>query len=582
MCLKYGVQVQEFRKEKFDIELSEEKLVSERDGLMNKLNIQHNIEAKTDFFKETCHKFLSKLNDPKIVTERVKKDIIKLVIDEVVIDGEKLKIAATIPLPSKIQEREIVKTDTPDTFNSGATLGPINPASILRLHCHAKRERRIAASSHGRSASSTEGSTYSVHALREVKQWQNRCGVNQTKMDIIWTKPRSRTFGSLRGRHKKINTTLKPKVFVGMSGGVDSSVAAYILKEQGYDVTGVYLLCFVGDEDVCRAKEDMDDARKVALQIGIPFYVWNLEKEYKKQVIDYMVDGYRRGLTPNPDVMCNREIKFGIFLRRALVMGADYIATGHHTRLRRNFKVKNLEFSLLQAKDLNKDQSYFLWTLTQDQLAHCLFPIGDYLKSEVREIARSAGLLTADKKDSQGVCFMGEITLSEFLGASIPKRRGDVVTVNGEKVGEHDGAEFCTIGQRHIGLANRKSQVANSGSDFKPLYVARKDIKTNTLVVAEGDDDLALYRKEIKLTAVNFINSQYYDIIANVGMLPVMVRVRYRQPFTLAELFLQRNSASGSPSFRMLFEVAQKAVAPGQSAVFYSDTGELLGGGVIL
>jgi tRNA-specific 2-thiouridylase len=511
-----AMTLQEFRKEKTDIELSEEKLVSERDDLMNKLNIQHNIEAKIDLFKETCHKFLSKLNDPKIVTERLKGDIIKLVIDEVVIDGEKLKLSATIPLPNKIHEREIVKTDFPDTFNAGATLGPIN----------------------------------------------------QTKMERVWNK------------HKQINTTLKPKVFVAMSGGVDSSVAALLLKKQGYDVTGVFMRCY--NIDGC-AEKDAEDARRVAGHLEIPFYIFDFEEQYKRKVVDYMIDGYRKGITPNPDVMCNKEIKFGLFLKKALELGADHVATGHYVRLSQTAFRKQHNFlplsglrnvpqdslaspalSLYAAKDKNKDQSYFLWTLTQEQLKHCLFLIGDYLKNEVRAMARQAGLPVAEKKDSQGICFLGKVTLADFLKNYISEKRGEVFTTAGEKLGEHKGAWFYTIGQRHIGVASRQ-----------PVYVAEKDVKTNTVVVAGGDSNPALYRKEVELTGVNFIPPQHSNILQNVRM-SVLTRVRYRQPLAPATLYQLQTT-----HYKLEFDSPIKFVASGQSAVFYSKDGEMLGGGVI-
>src|SRR3989338_7119510 len=213
------------------------------------------------------------------------------------------------------------------------------------------------------------------------------------------------------------------KVFVAMSGGVDSSVAALLLKKQGYDVTGIFMRCY--NLDGC-AERDAEDARRVAEHIGIPFYIFDFEEEYKKQVVEYMVEGYRAGITPNPDVMCNKEIKFGLFLKKALALGANYVATGHYIRLRRNFeinskfKIQNSKFTLWQAKDLNKDQSYFLWTLIQEQLEYCLFPIGDYTKPEVRAMARRFDLPTADKPDSQGICFIGEINLNEFLKKNIP------------------------------------------------------------------------------------------------------------------------------------------------------------------
>jgi tRNA-specific 2-thiouridylase len=382
----------------------------------------------------------------------------------------------------------------------------------------------------------------------------------------------------------------KARVFVAMSGGVDSSVAALLLKRQGYDVTGVFMKCWSGDAPLdklgmnCAWERDSEDARRVAGKLKIPFYVWDFEREYKKRVVEYMVQGYRRGITPNPDVMCNREIKFGLFLERARASGADYFATGHFVRLRRTAtsgrrQVKGdaqslshvaYRISLFTACDKDKDQSYFLWTLTQKQLAHCLFPIGDYLKSEVRAIARRAGLSTATKKDSQGICFLGKFSLKDFLKKRIRSKRGGVITTSGAYMGEHDGAAFYTIGQRH-GLAIGDKRHA------KPFYVAEKDVNTNTLVVAEGEDNPALYRREIILTEVNFLSP--FNLQPKTFNLPVMARVRYRQ--TLVKARLSRYGSSVM-SNKLLFEKPQKAVAPGQSAVFYSRRGEMLGGGVIV
>ncbi len=374
----------------------------------------------------------------------------------------------------------------------------------------------------------------------------------------------------------------KETVFVAMSGGVDSSVAAFLLKEQGYDVVGVFMRCY--NLDGC-AERDAEDARRVAARLGIPFYVWDFEKEYKKLVVDYMIRGYRKGITPNPDVMCNKEIKFGLFFEKARSMGADYVATGHYVRLRRTLENVNSDtrngnpksqipcrMSLYAARDSAKDQSYFLWTLTQEQLKHCLFPIGDYLKSEVREIARRVGLPTAEKKDSQGICFLGQIALGDFLKKYIKPKRGVVLTVSGEKIGEHEGAYYYTIGQRHLGIANRKAQSANS----EPFYVAEKNVKTNTITVAEGAENPALYRKEVELTSPNFIDSAYHSTIRANGGVSVLARVRYRQPLFNAS-FIIRNSL-----FKLVFDKPQKFVAAGQSAVFYAENGELLGGGIIL
>ncbi len=402
------------------------------------------------------------------------------------------------------------------------------------------------------------------------------------------------------------NKQKKQKVFVGMSGGVDSSVAALLLKRAGYDVTGVFMRCY--NLDGC-AERDATDARRVAEHLEIPFYVFDFEEEYKRAVVSYMVEGYRNGLTPNPDVECNREIKFGLFLKKALELGADYVATGHYVRRlllsRRRSSTRssgesrpalsprqstkggtNLveatraaaqkelgEWGLFEGMDKGKDQSYFLWTLTQDQLRHCLFPIGEYKKSKVRAIARRAGLVVAEKKDSQGICFLGKVTLSDFLKSYIPERSGAVLNTSGVKVGEHEGAYFYTIGQRHLG-AESKVKISHRGVDTKPAYVAEKNITTNTLVVAEGNNNPALYKKEITLTDLNFINPKIHNSLFEI---PLLARVRYRQPLSKAILSYK----SLVKSYKLTFETAQKFVAPGQSAVFYGKNGEMLGGGVI-
>jgi len=362
---------------------------------------------------------------------------------------------------------------------------------------------------------------------------------------------------------------MKKRVFVGMSGGVDSSVAAWLLKKRGYDVTGVFLRCF--NLDGC-AEKDSEDARRTAAYLNIPFYVFDLEKEYKDKVVEYMVGGYRRGLTPNPDVMCNKEIKFGLFLEKALVLGADYVATGHYVRFGR-------DGNFLAGKDLNKDQSYFLWTLTRKQLKHCLFPIGDYLKSEVRAMARRAGLPTAAKKDSQGICFLGNISMMDFLKSRLPIKSGKVIDVSGKTIGEHEGICFYTVGQRHIGIKNYKSE-AKGNQEMKPLYVAAKNLKNNVLMVAEGGDNPALYQKEIKLAETNFIDPTFLSSVRTAGGKMILARVRYRQP--LAEAILRKRRDG---EVRLIFEKPQKFVARGQSAVFYEPIGRNLamrGGGVII
>ncbi len=368
------------------------------------------------------------------------------------------------------------------------------------------------------------------------------------------------------------------KVFVGMSGGVDSSVAALLLARGGYDVVGVFMRSY--NLDGC-AERDAEDARRVAERIGMPFYVWDFEAQYRERVVRYMIEGYRAGITPNPDVMCNREIKFGLFMEKALAMGADFVATGHYVQTRKSGAGRRAEQALYAAEDPNKDQSYFLWTLTQAQLARCLFPIGAYPKPKVRELARRAGLPTAEKKDSQGICFLGKFSLDDFLREHIPSRRGPLVTTAGESIGEHHGAEFYTIGQRHIDADFRFPKTgAGHGAPAarKPFYVAAKDAATNTVIVAEGGEDEALYRKEVALVGVNLINK---DIQAAVqkGPVEVLARVRYRQP--LAKAVLQE-SGSRDGGFRLAFARPQKFVAPGQSAVCYAEDGRMLGGGVIV
>jgi len=335
-----------------------------------------------------------------------------------------------------------------------------------------------------------------------------------------------------------------------MSGGVDSSVAAYLLRKQGYDVVGVHLRSW--NEKGCDDRE-ADDARNVAKKLDIPFYVFDTEYEYKERVFQYMLDGYKRGITPNPDVMCNKEIKFGVFLKKILELGGDYIATGHYVKIKKTAG----KFYLYEAKDKNKDQSYFLWTLTQDKLSHCLFPIGDYTKREVREIARKAGLPTAEKKDSQGICFVGKVMFKEFLKKYIPEKRGNVLSTRGKTIGTHEGAYFYTIGQRH-GI-----KISKGG----PYYVAEKNTDSNTIILADIDDP-ALYKKEIIVSDINLIG---------IDRLPKdsFVRIRYRQEKKEARTNQMNDSVS------VIFKDKQEFVAPGQSAVFYNKAGQMLGGGII-
>jgi len=387
-----------------------------------------------------------------------------------------------------------------------------------------------------------------------------------------------------------VKKSTKKRVFVMMSGGVDSSVAAFLLKKSNkYDVIGMFIKGY--NIDGCQEK-DAGDARRVAEFLKIPFYTVDLENEYKKFVVNYMVEGYKNGITPNPDVMCNKEIKFGMFLKKALELGADYVATGHYIRLRREFSIFNLKFKknnknnnvdinrLYEAKDKTKDQSYFLWTLTQEQLRHCLFPIGDYLKSEIRVIAKKAGLPTAEKKDSQGICFLGQISIKDFLKQFLPIKKGDIVDINGGKVGEHEGSYFYTIGQRH-GL--NLGEKGNRSGETLPYYVADKNLKKNTVIVAEGENAPELYKSEVELSGLNILNP--LSIIHYP--LSIFVRVRYRQLLFKAKLIKLK-----SEKFKLIFERPVKFVASGQSAVFYlpaivsakegGEKEEMIGGGVIV
>lgn len=386
----------------------------------------------------------------------------------------------------------------------------------------------------------------------------------------------------------------KVKVFVGLSGGVDSSVSAALLKQQGYDVTGVFIKVWQPDWIECTWKEDRLDAMRVAALLGIPFVTLDLTKEYKTEVVDYMIAEYKAGRTPNPDVMCNRYVKFGGFFKWAMKSGADYVATGHYARVRaveskklkmksRNVKPGNLSlstchFQLLAGADKNKDQSYFLWTLNQDQLAHTLFPVGGMEKSEVRRLAKKFGLPTADKKDSQGLCFIGKIDVKEFLRNFIKTKPGKVLNEHGEVIGTHDGAMFFTLGERH-GFA-----VSKNGENQEPYYVVAKDVKKNTLTVSH-DPSLGVEgktRTDFEIKDVDWIGTAPSD-----GAV-LMARLRYRQPLQKVKIIIHNSPPVPSGlryvragSFIIRFASAQSGGASGQSIVLYD--GEVcLGGGVIV
>ncbi len=353
-----------------------------------------------------------------------------------------------------------------------------------------------------------------------------------------------------------------------MSGGVDSSVASLLLQKQGYDLVGCYIKGWYPPGVVCNWKEDRRDAMRVCAKLGIPFITMNAEKEYKKEVADYMISEYKDGRTPNPDIMCNKSVKFGVFLKKALEMGADYIATGHYVKklsARGGSASGGKNNTLDIAKDLNKDQSYFLWTLTQGQLKHCLFPLGGLLKSEVRGIARKNSLATAEKEESQGVCFIGEFNMEDFLKKYIKPKKGKVITPDGKIIGEHNGLAFYTIGQRHgFGFGGGKGG---------PYYIVEKDFKNNQLIVSEKKNEKNFSRKEVVIDNANWIS-----VVPNVPKIgrKYQARIRYRQPLEECQF-----AEISKISTKIVFKNPQRAVTPGQSLVIY-DGEEMLGGGIII
>ena len=353
------------------------------------------------------------------------------------------------------------------------------------------------------------------------------------------------------------------RVVVGMSGGVDSSVTALLLKEQGYDVIGIFMKNW-DDTDangVCTATEDYKDVAKVAAQIGIPYYSVNFEKEYWDRVFEYFLAEYRAGRTPNPDVMCNKEIKFKAFLDYALDLGADYVATGHYAQVVRDEAGVT---HMLRGVDNNKDQTYFLSQLSQEQLAKTMFPLGGMEKSEVRAIAEKAHLATAKKKDSTGVCFIGEKNFKQFLSHYLPARKGEMVTLEGEAKGQHDGLMYYTIGQRQ-GLG-----IGGGGKTQEPWFVVGKDLATNTLYVGQGFHHPALYADHLDASDIHFTTTQEQPDVFHCT-----AKFRYRQqdvPVTVHRL--PDNRAE------VFFDEPVRAITPGQAVVFY-DGMECLGGGLI-
>lgn len=349
------------------------------------------------------------------------------------------------------------------------------------------------------------------------------------------------------------------RVVVGMSGGVDSSVAALLLKEQGYDVIGIFMKNWDDTDEfgVCTATEDYNDVIRVANQIGIPYYAVNFEKQYWDKVFTYFLDEYKAGRTPNPDVMCNKEIKFKAFLDHALKLGADYLATGHYARVER----RGDEVVMLRGIDQNKDQTYFLNQLSQQQLQKVMFPLGGLNKKEVREIAKKAGLATAEKKDSTGICFIGERNFKEFLSGYLPAQKGNMETLDGKKVGTHDGLMYYTIGQRHgLGI----------GGAGDPWFVVGKDLKRNVLYVEQGFHHPALYSDAILAVDVNWISDN-----EKPAEFSCTAKFRYRQPDERVTVVRLPGQEA-----KVLFEKPVRAVTPGQAVVFYD--GEVcLGGGTI-
>jgi len=350
-------------------------------------------------------------------------------------------------------------------------------------------------------------------------------------------------------------------VIVGMSGGVDSSVAALRLVQQGYSVSGIFMQNWEDDDEHCTTRQDYRDAKGVADQLGIELSTVNFADEYWERVFAHFLEEYGAGRTPNPDILCNKEIKFAAFLDHARTLGADAIATGHYTQIGH----ENERVQLLRGKDNNKDQSYFLYTLNQQQLSSSLFPVGDMEKKDLRRLAQEAGIHVHNKKDSTGICFIGERKFNAFLAQYLPAQPGDIISDGGDKLGNHNGLMFYTLGQRQgLGIGGLSS------ADDAPWYVLDKDVSNNTLTVGQGHNHPRLFRSTLSAHNIHWVDGQ-----APESQFDCTAKVRYRQQDQIASVQLRENG-----HLQVSFAEPVRAITPGQSIVFYRDN-VCLGGGVI-